>query len=231
MKRFYTAVTTSSDPGGHIVLLDGRPIRTPGRRRLALPTPALALAVAAEWRAQGAAICPESMGVTRLCTTVADRLPERRADAIAEIQGYAEADLLCYRTASPAELAERQATNWQPWIDWAAQRFDAPLMVTTAIVPLPQPRTSLEALRQATSLLDDWRLLGLHATTRLTGSIVLGLALLRGELDPAVAFDLTCLEELFEIEHWGLEVEQARRHAALRADLAAADAYCRSLSG
>ena len=41
MKRFYTNAAIGSDPGGHTVLLDDRPIRTPGRRLLALPTPAL----------------------------------------------------------------------------------------------------------------------------------------------------------------------------------------------
>ena len=229
MKRFYKACTTGSGEGGHTVLLDDRPIRTPGRRLLALPTSALAEAVASEWAAQGETIRPESMGVTRLASTVTDQLPRRRDDAIAEIQGYAEADLLCYRTGAPSDLAERQAARWQPWLDWAARRLDAPLLVTTAIDPLPQPSASLEALRRATTRLDDWHLAGLHATTRLTGSIVLGQALLIGELDPATAFDLALLEELFEIERWGLEAEQARRHATLRADLAAAEAYCRAL--
>lgn len=229
MKRFYKDAGTGSGEGGHTVLLDGRPIRTPGRNLLALPTAELARAVAAEWAVQGETIRPESMGITRLASTVTDQLPERRDDAIAEIQGYAEADLLCYRAGAPSELAERQAAAWQPWLDWAARRLDAPLLVTTAIDPLPQPAASLEALRRATAGLDDWHLVGLHATTRLTGSIVLGHALLTGELDPATAFDLALLEELFEIERWGLEAEQARRHATLRADLAAAEAYCRAL--
>lgn len=229
MKRFYKDAGTGSGEDGHTVLLDGRPIRTPGRNLLALPTAELARAVAAEWAAQGETIRPESMGVTRLASTVTDQLPDRRDDAIAEIQGYAEADLLCYRAGTPSELAERQAARWQPWLDWAARHLDAPLLVTTSIDPLPQPAASLEALRRATARLDDWHLVGLHATTRLTGSIVLGHAVLMSELDPTTAFDLALLEELFEIERWGLEAEQAQRHATLRADLAAAEAYCRAL--
>jgi chaperone required for assembly of F1-ATPase len=34
------------------------------------------------------------MPLTRLASTVLDRLPQRRADAIAEVGGYAETDLL-----------------------------------------------------------------------------------------------------------------------------------------
>ena len=230
MKRFFTTATTSRDHGGHTVRLDGRPIHTPGRRLLILPTAALARLVAGEWSAQGETIRPDTMGVTRLVTTVTDRLPQHRDDAVAEILDYAESDLLCYRAATPAVLAERQAAAWQPWLDWAARRKCAPLRVTAAIDPLPQPPASLEALGQITRRLDDWHVVGLHATTRLTGSIVLGLALLEGELGANAAFDLALLDELFEIERWGLEAEQERRQATFRSDLAAAEAYCRALS-
>lgn len=225
MKRFYAAVTVAPGEGGHTVLLDDRPIRTPGRRRLALPTPALAAAIAGEWAAQGETIRPDSMGVMRLAATVIDHLPERRADATAEILGYATADLLCYRTPSPTALAERQAERWHPWLDWAARRLDAPLRTTTALDPVPQPPTALNALERHVTAQDDWHLMGLHATTRLTSSIVLGCALLDHALDPTEAFALALLEELFEVEHWGLEEEQAKRHATLRADLEAAHTY------
>ena len=38
------------------------------------------------------------------------------------------------------------------------------------------------------------------------------------------------LDELFEIEQWGEDAEQAARHARLRADLAAAERYLELLS-
>ena len=52
MKRFYKTVSLEPVTGGHAIRLDGRAVKTPARAELVLPTPALAAAVAAEWRAQ-----------------------------------------------------------------------------------------------------------------------------------------------------------------------------------
>ena len=230
MKRFYKTASIAAGEGGHNVLLDGRPVRTPGRRLLLMPGATLAQEVADEWAAQGDEIRPDAMGLTRLVNTVLDQMPEKREDALSETMGYAHADLLCYREASPLVLAERQARYWQPWLDWSKARLDAPLHVTTTVEPTPQPPASLAALEGAARALDDWRLVGLHGATRLTGSIVLGFAMLQNALDAEAAFDLAMLEELFEVERWGLEVEQARRHAVLRRDLAALETYFRALA-
>lgn len=229
MKRFYKTTGTGRAAEGCTVLLDDRPIRTPGRKLLALPNLALAEAVAAEWAAQGETIRPETMPLTRLANTVIDQMPARRDDALAEIMSYAATDLLCYRQAHPADLAERQARLWQPWLDWAAARHDARLVVTFTLDPTPQPERSLATLATVAASLDDWQLVGLHNTTRLTSSIILGLALLEGAIDTETAHTATLLEELYEIENWGLEAEQAKRHTTLHDDLTATALYCKAL--
>ena len=101
--------------------------------------------------------------------------------------------------------------------------------MSSTVTAVAQPAASLRSLRAAVERLDDWRLVGLHAATTLTGSIVLGLALEEGALAPDTAFELACLDELYEIGRWGEEEEQQRRHAALRRDLAAADRFLRLL--
>ncbi|MCH7862497.1 MAG: ATPase, partial [Proteobacteria bacterium] len=57
MKRFWKDVTVENGQ----VALDGKPVRTPDRAPLALPSPALAEAVAEEWRAVGETIDPRAM--------------------------------------------------------------------------------------------------------------------------------------------------------------------------
>ena len=52
MKRFYKTVTVDATPGGFRLLLDGKPVQTPARQALLLPTRALAEAVAEEWRSR-----------------------------------------------------------------------------------------------------------------------------------------------------------------------------------
>ena len=231
MKRFYQDVVVGTEADGFTVLLDGKPLRTPARRVLILPTPELAEAVADEWRQQGETLQPLAMRVTKLATTAVDLMPARRGDAIEEVAGYAATDLLCHRAPHPSNLVARQATAWQPWLDWAERQHDARLVPANGIMPVAQPEPALRALRAAVERLGDWRLVGLHAATTLLGSLVLGLAFERGVLDSETAFTTALLDELFEIEQWGEDEEQTRRHVRLRADLAAADRYLRLLPG
>lgn len=230
MKRFYAEVTTALvEGGGFSVLLDGRPVRTPARAVLAVPSEPLAQAIAAEWRAQGEEVQPDGMRLMRLATTALDLMPARRDDAIAEIAGHGATELLCYRAESPRELAARQAAVWQPWLDWAARQHDAPLVVVPGIMPVAQPEAALKALRAAVARLDDWRLVGLHAAVTTLGSLVLGLALEQGAIGAEAALEAALLDELFEIAQWGEDAEQTRRHQRLGADLAAAELYLRLL--
>jgi chaperone required for assembly of F1-ATPase len=66
---------------------------------------------------------------------------------------------------------------------------------------------------------------GLHAATTTLGSVVLGLALLEGEINSEEALAASLLDELFEIERWGREREAERRQQALRRDLTAAACF------
>jgi chaperone required for assembly of F1-ATPase len=229
VKRFYKDVSVGADGAGHRILLDGRPVHSPARQPLVLPAAALAAAVADEWRGQGETIAQAGMVLTRLASTAQDRMPALRDAAIAEVADYALTDLLCYRAAEPPVLAQRQQESWQPWLDWLARTHGARLVVTTAMLPVTQPEDAVARLRHAIGQLDDWRLVGLHAATTALGSVVLGLAMLDGEIDAEQAFAASLLDELYEIERWGLERDAQRRHAALRHDLLAIERFAACL--
>lgn len=221
MKRFYREVETVPVDGGCGVTLDGRPLRTPARAAFVLPNRALAEAIAAEWREQGEEVRPTAMPLMRLATTSIDRVAAHREGVIDEIAGYAETDLVCYRAEQPAALVARQQAAWQPLLDWATLRYDAPLIVTTGVVPQPQPRASVAALRAAIAGLDVMPLAALHAATTACGSLIIALALMEGRVDAAEAWEVSQLDETFQIETWGEDAEAAARRAALRQDIEA----------
>ncbi len=225
MKRFWREVSIAPCEGGHRILLDDKPVHSPARRPLLLPSRALAEAVAAEWRSQGETIERAGMGLTRLASTALDRMPALRRAVVDEALDYAGTDLLCYRAAEPAELALRQRQSWQPWLDWLAEAHGARLIVTTTMLPVTQPDAAVLRLRGAIELLDDWGLVGLHGATTALGSVVLGLALLEGAIDAEQALAASLLDELFEIERWGRERDAERRHQVLRRDVEAAASF------
>jgi chaperone required for assembly of F1-ATPase len=229
MKRFYREVSVAAGEHGHQILLDGRPMRTPAKQPLAAPTATLAEAIADEWREQGDAIRPHAMPLTRLASTAIDRMPAQRQAAIEEVVAYADTDLLCYRAAEPFELVQRQHHAWQPMLDWLHETYGVRLAVTTSIRPVAQPAAARARLRGAVEDLSDWTLVGMHMATTALGSLVLGLGLLHGRLDTEAALAASLLDELYEIERWGSDVEAERRHAALRRDVSDAARFLHEL--
>jgi chaperone required for assembly of F1-ATPase len=222
MKRVYKSVEIRAVDGGWGVALDGRPLRTPAKRGLLVPSERLAAAIAAEWDAQDPEIKPDTMPLTRLAATAIDRTAEKRAEIVAEIAAYAGTDLVCYRAAHPPALAARQEATWQPLLDWAAGRYDAGLVVTAGVLPLPQSPASLKAYTAAVAGLDEFRLTAIQAATAACGSLVIALALFEGKIGADAAFAASQLDETFQIEAWGEDAEAARRRALLAEDIASA---------
>lgn len=209
--------------------MDGKPISTPMRRPIAVPSPALAEAMAAEWEAQGEEIRIPTMPLTQLATTALDRVADRREEVIDELAAYGSNELLCYRAEQPAELARRQAEAWQPILDWLVLRFDAPLAVTSGVVPKPQSPAALRALRAAIAGRSSWELAALALASHAAGSIALGLALAERWIDGPTVWSLSLMEELYQAELWGEGAEAKARRESIRRDILAAEEFFRLL--
>lgn len=222
MKRFYKSVAVAPVENGYQIHLDGRPVRTPSKTLLTIPAKALAEAVAQEWDAQTETIEPAAMPLTRHANTVLDRVTTQRANVVGEISRYGENDLVCYRADWPTDLAERQAATWDPLIEWARRRYDASLGIVQGIMHRPQGEEALKRFAQAVDALDDWHLAPLHTITTITGSLVIALALLEGEITAEAAFDAGQLDELYQVEKWGEDSLARKARESRRTDLLAA---------
>jgi chaperone required for assembly of F1-ATPase len=236
MKRFWTKAAAERAREGYRVLLDDRPVHLPGGALLAVPTASLAAAIAQEWQQaggseSGAEMSWDMVPLTRLAGTAQERIapdPAGIADALAR---YGESDLLCYRAERPAELARRQELAWQPWLDWAGDRYGARLAPTTGIVHRPQDPAALAALRRALSEQDAFTLAGLGLAVPALGSLILGLALAAGALDAGMAYALATLDEAYQAEQWGEDAEAARRRERVGEDVAVAGRLMRLARG
>ena len=217
-RRFYEHAAAGPAEGGHGVLLDGRPVRSPGGTLLALPAQALAGMIAAEWEAQSPKILLARMPATRLAFTAVDRVAAARAETEAELVRYAANDLVCYRADGPGVLVERQAAAWDPILAWADETFGLRLEIAAGIIHQAQPDESLQAMARLAKAADAFALAGLVYAAGLLGSAVLALALWRGRLGADQAFDLSRLDEDFQEQQWGVDAEAAHRAAQRRAE-------------
>jgi chaperone required for assembly of F1-ATPase len=231
MKRFYQLAGIVQREHHFGIVLDRKPLSTPAKNELRVPSLALAEALATEWQGQEKTITPLTLPLTRLASTAIDRVEPRRHEVIADIAKYAATDLLCYRADDPPELIARQQQIWQPILDWVLIRFGAALTVTQGITPVPQPPDALAAIERAVAAYDSMMLVALHLATTACGSVLLGLALIEKRLSPDEAFAAAELDATFEIERWGEDPEQTARRAGLKDDIALAARFAALLRG
>lgn len=216
-RRFWTAARVVEMADGFGIELDGRPVRTPLKAGMVVPSRAMAEAVAAEWDAQTEVIDPQTMPFTRSANAAIDKVAAQRSEVTGMLAAYAETDLLCHRAAGPVELAARQAKGWDPLIAWAADRFDAPLTTTEGILPVAQPGASLAAYWAAVAAFGPFGLTALHDLVTLSGSLILGLGVSESRIDAEQAWSLSRIDEVWQAEQWGEDEEAADAAARKRA--------------
>nr|WP_295465373.1 ATP12 family protein [Mesorhizobium sp.] len=222
-KRFYNEVSVGERDGGYAILLDGKPVRTPGRSLLILPTEGAARLVADEFAAQESHIDPVTMPVTRIANSTVDGVARDPQPVAEDIVNYAGTDLLLYRAGSPQPLVERQAAAWDPVLDWAHRQIGSRFILAEGVMHVAQPAESIEAVRRHVATRGEpLRLAATHVMTTLTGSALLALAVEAGALDVDAAWTAAHVDEDWNIEMWGTDTEAVARRAFRKADMLAA---------
>jgi chaperone required for assembly of F1-ATPase len=207
VKRFWRDVAVEQEADGWTIKLDGRPVKTPARAALAVPTRTLADAIAGEWRSVEGKIDPRAIPLTGLANAAIDRIaPDREAFAD-NLARYAEADLACYRADGPRALVERQEQQWDKLLGWARRRYDVDFVTTSGLMHVAQPAATIERLSHAVAALDPFRLAGLSPLVTVGGSLVGALAVLEKALAPEEAWDAVSIDERWQLEQWGADAD------------------------
>lgn len=221
-KRFYSAVALTEDEDGYGILLDGRRLKTPGRKPFAIASRPLAEAIVAEWDAQADVIDATTMPVTRLVNSALDGVTDRMEAVRSDVVAYAGNDLICYRAESPVELVARQAASWDPVLDWLRAEHDAPMVLAEGVIPVDQPERSLARIGGLVELFDPLALAALHSATTLTGSAFLALSLALGRLSAEAVWQAAHIDEDWQIAQWGEDAEARQRRERRWRDMSAA---------
>jgi len=226
-KRFFYDVRTAKNDGGlglmdqFCVLLDNRPVKTPGGRLLAAPDLELAEAISREWRAQGEVIDPVTMPLTRLSNTIVDGVAGATSEVAADVAKYLGSDLLFYRARDPEKLAARQAQHWDPVLAWARDALGAHFVLVRGVTFVQQPAKAVEA---ASGVIPrtPWRLGAVHVITTLTGSALIALAIADAALTVDTAWTAAHIDEDWNMDLWGRDELALTRRAARFCEMQAA---------
>lgn len=214
-KRFWKTVAVVAEDGGFAIQLDSRPLKTPAKAPLVVPTRAIADLIAAEWEAQGTHLQPHTMPATRAANAALDKVRGQFHEVASLLTAYGETDLLCYRAAAPVELVALQAQVWDPLLDWSAGRFGLRWQVTTGVMPTPQPAETLTILAAHVASFSPFQLTAFHDLVAMSGSLVIALAVTEGIAPVEDLWRASRIDEDWQAREWG-EDEEATALATLR---------------
>ena len=206
-KRFWENSLVVEAENGFTVELDGRRVKTPAKAGLIVPTRAMADAIAAEWDAQDGQVDPGTMPMTRSANAAIDKVRHQHAEVADMLAAYGDSDLLCYRADSPRELVQRQAEQWDPALDWAAETLNVRLVSQSGVIHRPQNSEVIETLTKAVHALDSFQLAAFHDLVSLSGSLILGFGAAKDWRKPDQIWQISRLDELWQEELWGVDEE------------------------
>lgn len=227
-RRFWKSTTTEQAPEGWRVLLDGKPVLTPARAPLLLPSAEVAALVAKEWDAQGDRIDPSTMPATRMANSAIDKVTPQHEAVSDIVAAYGGSDLLCYRAEHPRELVQRQQA-WDGPLAWCEANLGARLRTVTGLMPVEQDPAALENLSARVRALSAFELAPFHDLVSLSGSLVLGFAVAEGALSADEAWRLSRIDEDFEAEQWGQDDEAVSFAAGRERDFRFALTFLRAV--
>lgn len=229
-KRFYKTAAVAEHDDGYGVVLDERPVRTPGKALLSSASATIASIMADEWAGQGDRIDPMTMPVTRLLNTAIDGVATEMQAVQEDIIRFAGTDLLCYRAEEPESLVARQMEQWDPVLDWAQDALNARFELVAGVMHQAQPQATIAAFSTHVGMVNDAAILAAtHVMTTLTGSAVTAMAALHGAVDLEQAWLIAHLDEDWNIEQWGSDSEAIERRAIRFRDMKAAFDVARAL--
>ena len=209
-KRFWNDVTVVQQEDGYAIQLDARPVKTPAKALLVVPSREMAESIAVEWRAVVETIDPNVMPFTRSANAAIDKVDVQFSEVAEMLAAYGGSDLLCYRAEAPNALVQRQADGWDPMLDWAADTFGARLVATVGIMPVEQNADAIAKITAPLFGATAFELTALHDLIAMSGSLVLALGVTQRRLSTDDAWALSRIDEQWQAEQWGDDEDAAQ---------------------
>lgn len=214
-KRFWTTTETVPVDGGFGIALDQRPVKTPAKAPLVVPTESMAAAIAVEWDAQTGEIDPGTMPVTRGANAAIDKVATQKDEVVAMLAAYGDSDLLCYRAAGPEGLIAAQKQAWDPLLDWSAEKYGVRLKTGEGVMHFPQDPDGQTRLASELAQLTHFQIAGAHDLISISGSLIIALAVMDSHISPEKGWETSRIDEEWQFSQWG-EDEDARMQEKIK---------------
>ena len=178
-KKFWTAIKLKKKESKFGILLDKNLLKTPQKKDCLISNIRIAKDLVKEWSSIQDDINFHNMPVTQICFASLDRKRKEKIILLNKLTEYGMTDLLFYRDTTGTELEKLQSKKWDNLLDWIQNEFDLHFKIVNGIMPVEQPKENYITFFNELEKLDCISLTALSDIVTLSGSLILGLLLLK----------------------------------------------------
>ncbi len=146
---------------------------------------------------------------------------------IGTLADFALTDTLLF-WSDKEELKTLQQQQWQPVLNWLAQRLNLHFCTTEDFCLPQENERSSEIFAAYLRTLSLKPLTALYLAATNLKSPLLATMFLAGKLSASEVFDLAFLEELYQVRQWGEDTAAANLRQIIRDDLNAIEEYIKN---
>lgn len=230
MKRFYDAVAVQDTDGGWQVTLDKRGLKTVGGSPQIVPTPTLAQKLAEEWDVQSETLDPSKFVLRDMTDYAIDVVSADIPAHAGKITQFGDTDTLLYRADPDEHLYAKQQDVWEPIVRAFEARHGISMTRVSGIMHKPQSEQALVKLRTKLEALSGFELAAVESMTSLAASLIIALSVIEAETqaDAIELWRAASLEEEWQVDLWGRDLEAEDRRAKRQRDFLKAWEFIRA---
>lgn len=151
-------------------------------------------------------------------------IKQHRAEIIDRLVNFALNDVLLF-WSTDKDVKKEQQEKWLPILRWVDETLNARFKQTTSLETEKTDKKATHELKKYLDSLSDKELTSFYIAALNMRSVLLAVAMIKGRINAAEAFELSELEELYQARKWGSEpVAEARRNS-IKDSLISAEKY------
>ena len=208
-KKFWSAIELKEKESKFGILLDKNLLKTPQKKDCLISNIRIAKDLLKEWSSIQDDINFHNMPVTQICFASLDRKRKEKTILLNKLTEYGMTDLLFYRDTCGTDLEKLQSKKWDKLLYWIQNELDLNFIIVNGIMPVEQPKENYNTFFNELEKLDCISLTALSDIVTLSGSLILGLLLLKKKIASKQAWYLAKVDEEWQRSKWGTLPEQA----------------------
>ena len=149
-----------------------------------------------------------------------------RTDIINNLLKFATMDMLLF-WGTDESLQAKQAEEWEPVLKWAREEFGGKYKATQSLEIQKENLDSGEGLKNFLEKLSDKQLAAFYLAALNMRSVLLASALVKGKINSEQAYKAASLEEIFQAEKWGKDIEAEAKRKERKQELTDIEKFLR----